>query len=357
MASVAADDPIGRLLTSFIEKLKHMQTSYKADLSGVILPDKKNERAYYKALDKKHEIEQEFASLGQAISHIETNRVLHYTYDPAKLFSVPLQSIAFVASGASGTVDIVKHPRTGIKYYRKIVLARASKFAECMQELKLNQFVTTHIPLYVSNLIAGVIRFIPTAKDTTKQLHFEQLFEYLPGSDIIDYSETHRISYAEAERIYCMAVQAIRALHSVGIVHRDIKPDNLFLETDAANRPLRVRLIDFGASEHYATHDRFIAHGTSNYSRYNLTFKNASKNLYTGHISYQNDMDAMALFWKGWIGAAIPEPTCAAAATNTRASLTAIPLPASPTPSMGGGGGRHRRTRRQLRSQRRTRRR
>jgi hypothetical protein len=355
MASVAVDDPIGRLLDSFIKNLRHIQKSYEADLSGVGLPDKKNERAYYRALDKRHEIEQDIASLEKAISHIKTNRALHYTYDPKKLFDGTLLiSIAAVSSGAFGTVDVVKHRRTGIKYYRKIVRGPASKFAECMQELDLNRYVTTHIPLYVSNLVAGVIRFVPTAKTTYEQLYFEQLFEYLPGSDIVDYSEKHRISYAEAERIYCMAVEAIRALHSVGIVHRDIKPDNLFLETDAARRPLRVRLIDFGASEHYATRDTFLAHGTPNYSRYNLTFKNASKNLYTGHISYQNDMDAMTLFWKGWIGTAIPEPTCAAD-TNTRPYLTAIPLPTSPTSSMGGGG--RRRTRRQLRMQRRTRRR
>lgn len=328
------------LLASVVDTLTHIQTQYTQNLASMRLPDKKNERAYYKALDRHRELEHDIASLAQAIAYIQTHSLLHYTHDPRALFAASLPRVAPVASGAFGTVDIVLHPRTGKRYYRKIVgKGHVATFADCMQELAMNRFVTTRIPDAVSRLEAGRIHIVPT----TRTVYFEQLFEYLPGSDIVTYSERHRITKDEAVRIYCMAMRAIEALHSVGIVHRDIKPDNLFLETDADGVPVRVRLIDFGASEYYSAKGRFLARGTPNYSRYNLMFRDPSKDLYTGHLSYQNDKDAMDLFWRQWMGSATPAPACASHTAASIAAVAEVPLPVSPAASLGGGGTRRRR--------------
>lgn len=325
------------LLASVVETLQHKKDAYTADLAAIRLPDTKNERAYYRALDRRREIERDITSLDQAIAHIKTYNNLFYMYDPLGLFGKSLQSVSSVASGAHGSVDIVKQGPT--LYYRKIVKAPITSFAACLQELDMNRFVTARIPLHVSNLCAGTVRIVPT----TTSVHFEQLFAFLPGSDIVTFSETRRITHVDAARIYCMAMEAIEALHAIGIVHRDIKPDNLFLETGADGAPVRVRLIDFGVSEHYAAHDKFLAQGTPNYSRYNLMFRDPSKNLYTGRISYQNDKDAMKLFWEDWMGKDIPRPVCTASERNAATRVAAsVPLPVSPKPSMGG-----RRTRRQ----------
>ncbi|MFO0806099.1 MAG: serine/threonine-protein kinase [Gemmataceae bacterium] len=73
---------------------------------------------------------------------------------------------------------------------------------------------------------------------------------------------------AEAARIGKEAARGLHAAHSRGIVHRDIKPGNVFLE-DRVNGTPRVRLLDFGLARADAlgrlTQDSVAAMGTPGY--------------------------------------------------------------------------------------------
>ena len=51
-----------------------------------------------------------------------------------------------------------------------------------------------------------------------------------------------RLETREALRIAAEAAEGLAAIHELGLVHRDIKPGNLFLEGDAG----RVKILDFG---------------------------------------------------------------------------------------------------------------
>ena len=59
-----------------------------------------------------------------------------------------------------------------------------------------------------------------------------------------------KISYREAERILLHVVDALAAVHSKGIVHRDVTPDNIYITSTED-----VRLLDFGAAR-YSLGDR-----------------------------------------------------------------------------------------------------
>jgi tRNA A-37 threonylcarbamoyl transferase component Bud32 len=62
-----------------------------------------------------------------------------------------------------------------------------------------------------------------------------------------------RLPLAEAWRITRDVADALAAAHAAGVVHRDLKPDNVFLERaagpDGTARPPRVKVLDFGIAK------------------------------------------------------------------------------------------------------------
>jgi len=71
------------------------------------------------------------------------------------------------------------------------------------------------------------------------------VMEYLSGTDMKGYLEQHggRISESEVLYIAKRAIEALMIIHSTGVLHRDISPDNIFICDNGD-----VKLIDFGAA-------------------------------------------------------------------------------------------------------------
>ncbi len=69
--------------------------------------------------------------------------------------------------------------------------------------------------------------------------------EWLEGEDLAHRQRRQRLSAAEVVDVVGQAALGLHALHQAGIVHRDVKPANLFL-TRGAEGALRVKVIDLG---------------------------------------------------------------------------------------------------------------
>lgn len=76
------------------------------------------------------------------------------------------------------------------------------------------------------------------------------VMEYLRGSDLSAWMP--RLAGGDAVAALDVLVQAARGVaagHEAGIVHRDIKPKNLFVLDPRPGRPLEVRVLDFGIAK------------------------------------------------------------------------------------------------------------
>jgi serine/threonine-protein kinase len=78
--------------------------------------------------------------------------------------------------------------------------------------------------------------------------------EYLPGMDLATLVEQFGpMPTARAIRVSMQACQALEEAHSAGLIHRDLKPHNLFM-TRIENDPDFVKLLDFGVVRMQAPH-------------------------------------------------------------------------------------------------------
>lgn len=85
--------------------------------------------------------------------------------------------------------------------------------------------------------------------DTAADLHFIAM-ELLRGEDLAAY--LRRRGTLAPDELLPLArgiATALDAAHAAGVVHRDLKPQNVFLVTGADGEPPAIRLLDFGVSK------------------------------------------------------------------------------------------------------------
>lgn len=74
------------------------------------------------------------------------------------------------------------------------------------------------------------------------------VMEYLAGGELLDMiTESDHLSEKNSKQVIREVLQAVQYLHARGIVHRDVKPENILCVNRAW--PLRVKLTDFGLSK------------------------------------------------------------------------------------------------------------
>ncbi len=73
------------------------------------------------------------------------------------------------------------------------------------------------------------------------------VMNYIDGINLNDFLENrkNKLTYDEALQVILPVLDALRAVHEVNLLHRDISPDNIMITVDR-----RVMLLDFGAARH-----------------------------------------------------------------------------------------------------------
>jgi serine/threonine-protein kinase len=75
------------------------------------------------------------------------------------------------------------------------------------------------------------------------------VMEFLQGEPLSSLLSRVRLSPAEAIDLLMPALRGVHAAHNEGVVHRDLKPDNIFLCRTRDGAPAEAKVLDFGISK------------------------------------------------------------------------------------------------------------
>jgi serine/threonine protein kinase len=74
----------------------------------------------------------------------------------------------------------------------------------------------------------------------------------LPCRDLFDFiTERGQLPETEARSFFRQTIEILKTVHEAGIIHRDVKDENLLVELNTG----RLRLIDFGSATYYRDGD------------------------------------------------------------------------------------------------------
>ncbi|KAI9269541.1 kinase-like domain-containing protein [Helicostylum pulchrum] len=132
-----------------------------------------------------------------------------------------------IGHGASGIVHLAVDIKTNVRY--------AGINELFIEESNLLKKLAPH---------ENIVRFIKVIEDPNYVDSIFIVMEYAENGIVMDvtpHSVTESFSDTQCRNVFKQLVEAVNHLHTNGIVHRDIKPQNLLLSSDNL-----VKLIDFG---------------------------------------------------------------------------------------------------------------
>ena len=159
-----------------------------------------------------------------------------------------------------GTVSVVRHKKSGTRY----VFRRYSGSGEVYR--RLLPVLCPHLP-----------QIMEAAEQDGQTAVLE---EYVQGDTLAELLMGARLTEREARQATMQLCQALHVLHSMGAVHRDVKPENVILRgSDAV-------LIDFDAARIYKlTNDSdTVVLGTTGYAapeQYGITQSDGRADIYS----------------------------------------------------------------------------
>ncbi|XP_004238243.2 probable serine/threonine protein kinase IRE4 isoform X1 [Solanum lycopersicum] len=181
--------------------------------------------------------------------HLEGSKMLVDNSSHSSIMSTPSSSshkertsiddfeiIKPISRGAFGRVFLARKRSTGdlfaIKVLKKLDLLRKNDIERILAER--NILITVRNPF--------VVRFFYSF---TSRDYLYLVMEYLNGGDLFSLLKKVGCLEEDVARTYVAElVLALEYLHSLGVVHRDLKPDNILIAHDG-----HIKLTDFGLSK------------------------------------------------------------------------------------------------------------
>ncbi|XP_068089366.1 rho-associated protein kinase 2 [Hyperolius riggenbachi] len=176
----------------------------------------------YPALRKNKNIDNFLNKYEKIVSDIRKLQMKAEDYDVVKV----------IGRGAFGEVQLVRHKNTqnvyAMKLLSKFEMIKRSDSAFFWEERDIMAFANS----------PWVVQLFCAFQDDK---HLYMVMEYMPGGDLVNLMSNYDVPEKWAKFYTAEVVLALDAIHSMGLIHRDVKPDNMLLDKHG-----HVKLADFG---------------------------------------------------------------------------------------------------------------
>ncbi|HEY8074140.1 MAG TPA: serine/threonine-protein kinase [Labilithrix sp.] len=146
-----------------------------------------------------------------------------------------------LGEGAAATVWLARDSKLGIDVAIKTLRPRLATSGRMLRRFVREAEVGERMlsPHIVKVLARGV---------TEKNVPYT-VYEHLDGRDLATVlKDVGRFGFGDARTVVFHACRALARAHSVGVMHRDVKPENLFVTQDDKGK-LLVKVLDFGVAQ------------------------------------------------------------------------------------------------------------
>uniref|UniRef100_A0A3B4Z057 Rho-associated protein kinase 2 n=1 Tax=Stegastes partitus TaxID=144197 RepID=A0A3B4Z057_9TELE len=176
----------------------------------------------YPALRKNKNIETFLNRYEKVIGQVRDLQMKSEDFDRVKV----------IGRGAFGEVQLVRHKASqkvyAMKLLSKFEMIKRSDSAFFWEERDIMAFANS----------PWVVQLCCAFQD---EHYLYMVMEYMPGGDLVNLTSTYDVPEKWAKFYTAEVVMALDAIHSMGFIHRDVKPDNMLLD-----RHGHLKLADFG---------------------------------------------------------------------------------------------------------------
>uniref|UniRef100_A0A3P8QU93 Rho-associated protein kinase n=1 Tax=Astatotilapia calliptera TaxID=8154 RepID=A0A3P8QU93_ASTCA len=142
------------------------------------------------------------------------------------------EKVKLIGKGAYGQVQLVRHKASKKVYAMK----QLSKFEMIKRSDSAFFWEERHIMAFSNS--PWVVQLCCAFQDDR---HLYMVMEFMPGGDLVTLTMNYDIPEKWARFYTAEVVLGLDAIHSMGFIHRDIKPDNMLLDQHG-----HLKLADFG---------------------------------------------------------------------------------------------------------------
>ncbi|XP_031437399.1 rho-associated protein kinase 2b isoform X2 [Clupea harengus] len=214
-----------RRLENRLRKLEAMIKDPKSAINLESLLDSVNALALdldYPALRKNKNIDAFLNRYEKAMGKLRELQVKMEDFERVKL----------IGRGAYGEVQLVRHKASkkvyAMKQLSKFEMIKRSDSAFFWEERNIMAFCNS----------PWIVQLCCAFQDTRR---LYMVMEFMPGGDLVTLTSTYDVPETWARFYTTEVVLALDAIHSMGFLHRDVKPDNMLLDASG-----HLKLADFG---------------------------------------------------------------------------------------------------------------